>query len=103
MLAKVFNKGQVVIPAALRKKFDIVIGERVNIIVEEDGIKIMPVKKKVDAKELFGVFHKYAGGKPFLTEEEIEKATEKNLLKDLKMRNIDTNVFLRFLVTDREN
>jgi len=24
------------------------------------------------------------------------------LLKDLKMRNIDTNVFLRFLVTDRE-
>ena len=40
MLAKVFNKGQVVIPAALRKKFDIVIGERVNIVVEEDGIKI---------------------------------------------------------------
>ena len=24
------------------------------------------------------------------------------MLKDLKMRNIDTNVFLRFLVTDRE-
>ena len=84
MLAKVFNKGQVVIPAALRKKFDIVIGERVNIVVEEDGIKIMPVKKKVDARELFGVFHKYATGKPFPTEAEIEKATEEEFVKGFK-------------------
>jgi len=81
MLAKVFNKGQVVIPAVLRRKFDIVVGESVNIVVQEDGIKIMPVKKKVDAKELFGVFHKYAGGKPFPTEEEIEKATEDEFVK----------------------
>ena len=84
MLAKVFNKGQVVIPAALRKKFGIIMGERVNIVVEEDGIKIMPVKKKVDANELFGVFYKYAEGKPFLTEEEIEKATEEEFVKGFK-------------------
>ncbi len=84
MLAKVFNKGQVVIPAALRKKFGIMMGERVNIVVEEDGIKIMPVKKKVDVKELFGIFHKYAKGKPFLTEEEIEKATEEGFVKGFK-------------------
>jgi hypothetical protein len=56
----------------------------VNIVVEEDGIKIMPVKKKVDAKELFGVFHKYAGDKPFLTEKEIEKATEEEFVKGFK-------------------
>jgi len=84
MLAKVFNKGQVVIPAVLRKKFDIVVGESVNIVVEEDGIKIMPVKEKVDAKELFGIFHKYAEGKLFPTEEEIEKATEEEFVKGFK-------------------
>ena len=84
MLAKVFNKGQVVIPAALRKKFDIVVGESVNIVVQEDGIKIMPVKRKANAEELFGVFHKYAVGKPFPTEREIEKATEDEFAKGFK-------------------
>jgi len=81
MLAKVFNKGQIVIPAALRKKFSIEIGERVNIIVEKDGIKITPAKKRVDAKELLGVFYKYAKKRPFPKEIEIEKATEEEFVK----------------------
>jgi len=84
MLAKVFNKGQVVIPAALRKAFGIKIGEKVNLIVEKDGIKITLVKKQVTAEKLAGVFHKYAKGKPSLTEEEIEKATEKEFVKGFK-------------------
>ena len=65
MLAKVFDKGQIVIPASLRKKYNIKIGDKVNIIVEKDGIKIIPLKKKLDAKELFGVFYKYVQNKPF--------------------------------------
>jgi len=84
MLAKVFNKGQVVIPAALRKAFGIKIGEKVNLVVEEDGIKIIPAKKRVDAKELLGVFYKYAKNRPFPTEEEIEKATEEEFVKGFK-------------------
>ena len=81
MLLKVFNKGQIVIPAALRKKFGIEIGKRVNIIVEKDGIKIIPAKKKVGAKEMLGVFYKYAKNKPFPKEIEIEKATEEEFVK----------------------
>jgi AbrB family looped-hinge helix DNA binding protein len=84
MLAKVFNKGQVVIPAALRKAFGIKIGEKVNFVVEEDGIKIIPAKKRVDAKELLGVFYKYTKNRPFPTEEEIEKATEEEFVKGFK-------------------
>jgi len=76
MLAKVFNKGQVVIPARLRKKYKINIGDRVNIIEEDGGIKIVPVKSDSSITEsLAGVFSKYAGnGK--ISEENINKATE---------------------------
>ena len=42
--------------------------------------------KKTSAKELFGVFHKYAKGKPPLTEEAIGKATEEELVKEYKRK-----------------
>jgi AbrB family looped-hinge helix DNA binding protein len=84
VLAKVFSKGQIVIPAVLRKALGIEIGDKVNIVVEKDGIKITLVKKQATAEELAGVFSKYAKGKPSLTEEEIEKATEKGFIDGLK-------------------
>ena len=84
MLAKVFSKGQIVIPAVLRKAFGIKIGDKVNLVVEKDGIKITLVKKQATTEELAGVFHKYAKGKPSLTEEEIEKATEEGFVDGLK-------------------
>jgi len=84
MLAKVFNKGQIVIPAALRKALGIKIGDKVNLIVEKDGIKITLVKKQATAEKLAGVFSKYAKGKPSITEEEIESATEKEFIEGFK-------------------
>lgn len=84
MLVKVFNKGQIVIPSLLRKAFGIKIGEKVNLVVEKDGIKIVPVRKKVDAKDLAGVFHKYAKGKKIPTEKEIEDITEKELAREFR-------------------
>lgn len=85
MKAKVFNKGQIVIPAALRKVFGIEIGGKVELIVMKDGIKIVPVKKReVSAKSLAGVFKKYAKNKKFPTEKEIEKITEKEFSERLK-------------------
>jgi len=39
----VTSKGQLVIPAKLRRKFGIKSGTRVNFFEEEDGIKIIPV------------------------------------------------------------
>ena len=84
MLAKVFSKRQIVIPVVLRKALGIEIGDKVNLIVEKDGIKIMPLKQQAGAEELAGVFSKYAKDKPPLTEEEIEKATEKGFIDGLK-------------------
>ncbi len=84
MKAKVFNKGQIVIPAALRKAFGIEIGGKVELIVMKDGIKIVPVRRKVSVKSLAGVFKKYAKNKKFPTEKEIEKITEKWFSERLK-------------------
>ncbi len=43
----VTSKGQLVIPAKLRKKFGIKTGTRVNFFEERDGIKIIPVTKEI--------------------------------------------------------
>ena len=74
MLAKVFNKGQVVIPARLRKKYKINIGDRVNIIEEDDGIKIVPLNSDDDSVEsLAGIFSKYTSNGE-IDEENINKS-----------------------------
>ena len=50
----VTSKGQLVIPAKLRKKFGIKAGTRVNFFEEEDGIKIIPVTEEIiDANKGF--------------------------------------------------
>ncbi len=82
MLAKVFNKGQIVIPAILRKKYGIKIGDKVNIIEEEDGIKIVPLSKEKSIKELAGIFSKYSRNKA--KEEDINSATEKSFVESFK-------------------
>ena len=56
MKTKVFNKGQVVIPSALRKKYHIEIGEKVEVLDEKDGIKIIPIKEKGGIEKLQGIF-----------------------------------------------
>jgi AbrB family looped-hinge helix DNA binding protein len=87
MKAKVSSKGQVVIPIALRRKFGIKIGDMVDLIVEEDGIKIVPVKEKVKAKDLAGIFSKYAKGEGIPTDKRIEEITEKEAVKRYKKSN----------------
>jgi len=71
---KVFPKGQVVIPIALRKKYDINIGDQIDIIPESNGILLKPTTKRMSDKSLtdrlFGIFNKYAAGKPDLTKSE---------------------------------
>ena len=43
---KVFPKGQIVIPAALRKKYHIEIGDHIDVIPKADGILLRPLPKK---------------------------------------------------------
>ena len=46
MLVKVFSRGQILIPAVLRKALGITIGDKVNLVVEKDRIKIVPLKNE---------------------------------------------------------
>lgn len=83
---KVFPKGQIVIPVALRKKYHIEIGDRVDVISKADGIFLKPVPKK-ETKEsltdyLFGMFGKYAKGKPKLKKADINRATEAGFIRE---------------------
>ena len=83
---KVFPKGQIVIPVALRKKYHIEIGDHVDVISKADGIFLKPVPKKEGEKSLtdclFGVFGKYAKGKPKLEKADIDKATEAGFIQE---------------------
>lgn len=86
MKMKVFPKGQIVIPVALRKKYHIEIGDRVDIISKANGIFLKPVPKKETKKSLtdslFGMFGKYAKGKPELKKADINRATEAGFIRE---------------------
>ena len=78
---KVFPKGQVVIPIALRKKYNINIGDQIHAAPKKDGIFIKPsqeVKTHTSLTEhLFGIFNIYAIAKPELTKKDINKAVKR--------------------------
>jgi AbrB family looped-hinge helix DNA binding protein len=77
---KVFQKGQVVIPVSLRKKYHIEVGDHVDVVEAPEGILLKPVRQKGSAAmsdELFGLFAKYAQNKGRLTKRQINQATEK--------------------------
>lgn len=83
MQAKVFNKGQVIIPNNLRKKYGIEIGNKVEVKAEADGIKIIPINNNNESIEkLQGIFSKYNKNR-ILTERIIEEATEGEFIKGL--------------------
>lgn len=82
---KVFPKGQIVIPVALRKKYHIEIGDHINVIPHADGILLKPMPKKEREKSLtdrlFGMFGKYAKGKPKIKKSDINRATEAGFIE----------------------
>lgn len=82
---KVFPKGQIVIPIALRKKHHIEIGDQLDVVSLKDGILLKPVpkenKEKSLTKQLFGVFEKYAHQTPEITKKDIIEATKTEFLK----------------------
>jgi len=82
MLAKVFNKGQVVIPILLRKKYNIKSGDKINIIAEDDGIKLIPEKRPKPIENLAGIFSKYVRKKA--TDKDINKITEDSFTESFK-------------------
>lgn len=80
MKIKVFNKGQVVIPSTLRKRYGIEIGGNVEILDEKEGIRIIPIKNEGRIEKFQGIFSKYAKS-AVLTKKNIEKSTEKGFVE----------------------
>jgi len=82
---KVFPKGQVVIPISLRKRYNIDIGDHIDVIPGSNGILLKPgpkVRAKTSfTKQLFGIFDKYAEQKPILDKTKIDKSTEAEFVK----------------------
>ena len=85
---KVFQKGQVVIPVSLRKKYNIEIGDQIEVISGPDGIFLKPGGKAKGKSSLtdrlFGVFGEYASKKQKLSKNYIARAKEQVLLMDGK-------------------
>ncbi len=77
---KVFPKGQIVIPVSLRKKYNIDIGDKIEVTPTRDGIFLRPSPKSKKRESLtdnlFGVFRDYAEKALGVDKNEILKATE---------------------------
>jgi len=80
MLMKIYNKGQVIIPVNIRKKFNFNIGDYVDVITVEDGIKLMPAKKRKVVDKLYGILDKGAVHSD-ISENDIDKASEAEFIK----------------------
>ncbi len=80
MLMKVFNKGQIVIPAEMRRALGIQVGDRLDVEIDQERHTIelhKPDERK--SRELAGAFAGYAKGRAFPAREEMQDALAKGL------------------------
>ena len=86
---KVFPKGQVVIPIALRKKYNINIGDQIHAVPEKDGIFLKPspegMMRESLTEHLFGVFNIYATAKSEVTKKDISNAVKRGFTEGYRV------------------
>ncbi len=77
---KIFPKGQVVIPADIRRRYNIEIGDQIEFITSQDGILLKPSKHRKTGRtltdELFGLLRSYSPEGDLPDKKMVEKATE---------------------------
>jgi len=71
-------------PARLRKKYNLKVGSKINIIEEEDGIKIVPAEEEINVEALAGIFKDYAKHRVVPSKDEITKITEGYFVESAK-------------------
>ncbi|MCD6297878.1 MAG: AbrB/MazE/SpoVT family DNA-binding domain-containing protein [Deltaproteobacteria bacterium] len=83
MLMKVFNKGQVVIPAAVRKEFGIEIGDMLDVVIDrnEKSVKLKR-PEQMTSRSLAGSLSRYNRRKRFPTRAETRKALAEGLANE---------------------
>ncbi len=84
---KIFQKGQVVIPAKLRKRYQLEAGARVDVHPRPDGILLRVAPQRTSPKKrtdsLFGIFRD-AARRAKLPKEAVIEATEKGFSEGWK-------------------
>ena len=83
MLMKVFNKGQIVIPIAIRKALGVEPGDMMDVIIDQDEhcIKLKKTEKSISS-ELAGSLSRFNKRKAFPTKKEMRKALIEGLTDD---------------------
>lgn len=85
---KVFQKGQVVIPVNLRKKYNIEIGDQIEALQKPEGILLKASSKKTHNQQktdiLFGIFKDNFPKNKKVSKKDIAKATERAFVKGWK-------------------
>ena len=85
MQMKVHNKGQVVIPADIRRQLDIAVGDHLEVEIDPDGQRIVLKKPQGGVTyRLGGALHSYAADKPFPTKQQIEEALRDGLVVEYR-------------------
>jgi AbrB family looped-hinge helix DNA binding protein len=82
MRMKIYNKGQVLIPTSLRKRYNLNIGDYVNVETEDNSIKITPVRKNRVTDDLFGILAGKSHKTSIPDKEDINTITESEFVKD---------------------
>ena len=84
MQSKVYQKGQIIIPSKLRKKYGIEVEGTVDVIPEKNFLKVVPLKKKESILEIAGCFK---SKKTFPTKKEIEKVSARSISRATRGNN----------------
>jgi AbrB family looped-hinge helix DNA binding protein len=82
MLMKVFNKGQVVIPADIRKEFGIEVGDMLDVVLDrrEKCVKLKRIQE-MKSKELAGSLSRYNRRKRFPSRREMKEALGEGIVR----------------------
>lgn len=79
-MMKVFNKGQVVIPAAVRRALGIEVGDMLDVRIDRDAKSVALTKvDPLEAEALAGSLARYARRKPFPSRRIMDAALRKGL------------------------
>lgn len=83
MLMKVHNKGQVVIPAEMRKELGISIGDHLDVHIDAEQKRI-ELRKQIEgsAERLAGSLQQYSRGKSFPSREDMQHDLQRSLNRD---------------------
>ncbi len=77
MLMKVFNKGQVVIPAAIRKQLELHVGDMLDVSFDADRACIELTKRESNMDQIAGSLASFAEGKAFPSRKQMHAALAK--------------------------